>query len=306
MPAAPHKGLDPSALMQRISGAEHLALAVSGGSDSMALLRLVAAWRQGISTTVLTVDHGLRPDSAIEARQVAAWCSGLGLPHVTLAWEGEKPTTGLQAKARAARYDLMTGWCRANAVAWLLTAHTMDDQAETVLMRLARTTSFDSLAGIPEVGVWKGVRLFRPLLGEKRQTLRGYLRGLGQLWIDDPSNGDERFERVRIRKALPVLQELGVTADGLSRFAEQARAVSEGLAAAAADWCRHHARGFDEGYCVVPLADFLDQAAAIRGRILGRLIGTYGSGKGAEPAELALLSAWADGDGSRRRPWAAR
>jgi tRNA(Ile)-lysidine synthase len=266
----------------------------------MALLRLVAAWRLDVQITVLTVDHGLRRESAEEARQVAAWSAGEGLPHVTLVWPGPKPASGVQAKARAARYDLMTGWCRENGAGWLLTAHTLDDQAETVLMRLSRTTSFESLAGIPEVGEWKGVGLFRPLLGDRRETLRGYLRGLGQPWIDDPSNDDERFERVRIRKALPVLRELGVTADGLSRFANEARAVSEGLAAAAAAWCGHHIKGFDEGYCLVPLADFQTQPDAIRSRILGRLVAAYGSGQGAEPAELALLSAWAGGVGSRR------
>ena len=214
VPAAPLKGSDPSRLFQRIPGGERLALAVSGGSDSMALLRLVAAWRNERYVTVLTVDHGLRPDSAKEALQVSAWCMGLGLPHVTLAWQGPKPATGLQVKARAVRYDLMTDWCRAHGVAWLLTAHTMDDQAETVLMRLVRTTSFDSLSGIPEMGEWKGIGLFRPLLGERREGLRAFLNHLGQPWIDDPSNADERFERVRIRKALPMLAELSSNRTG--------------------------------------------------------------------------------------------
>ena len=115
----------------------------------MALLRLALQWANGSARiSVLTLDHGLRPGAAAEAAKVAEWCTLLGVEHHTLRWEGTKPETGLQAKARSARYDLLCNWCKANQVKFLLTGHTMDDQAETVLMRQARTDTAESLAGI--------------------------------------------------------------------------------------------------------------------------------------------------------------
>jgi len=212
----------------------------------MAMLRLAETWSRQRGgepkLSVLTVDHGLRANSAREAGQVAAWCRTLGLDHEVLVWTGAKPETGLQAKARNARYDLMGGWCREHGAAWLLTAHTLEDQAETVLMRLARTTSIDSLAGIPRLGQWQGTRLLRPLLPMSRPALRSWLGELGQSWIDDPSNEDERFERVRIRKAMPLLRELGITAEGLAEFARRAADAVHGLWGAAEDWVAMHVK----------------------------------------------------------------
>ena len=300
MQAALRKGLVPSDLFCRLTKSKPVALAVSGGSDSMALLRLFAAWPDRPAATVLTVDHGLRPESADEAGQVAMWCKSAGLSHVTLRWEGAKPATGLQAKARNARYNLMAGWCREHDVSCLLTAHTMDDQAETVLMRLARTTSFDSLAGIPALGAWQGLEVIRPFLKLRREELRHHLRDLGQDWIDDPSNADRRFERVRIRQALPVLEGLGITTEGLSHLAEAAREVSDGLRGATEDWVKHHVEVFETGYCEVPLEAFIDQTETLKTRILGWLIARLGAGTMPEPGELELLAAWVDVGGSRR------
>ena len=301
MPAAPP---DPDLIFQPVADARHVALAVSGGSDSIAVLRLAEAWSRRRSgeprLTVLTVDHGLRSGSAGEARQVAAWSRALGLDHRILAWTGAKPSTGIQAKARNTRYDLMGDWCRQNGAAWLLTGHTLEDQAETVLMRLARTTSIDSLAGIPRLGQWQGIRLFRPLLSTSRQALRDLLGELGQEWIDDPSNEDERFERVRIRKAMPILTELGITAEGLADFARRAGDAVQGLTGAAEDWVETHVTAHDAGYCTVPLAPFGGRSAEVKMRILGLIVSRYGSGKMPEPHELELLAAWVGSDGSRR------
>ncbi|MBI3672659.1 MAG: tRNA lysidine(34) synthetase TilS [Rhizobiales bacterium] len=226
-------------LFNPISGLAHVALAVSGGSDSLGLAHLA---RRGFAgrLTALTVDHGLRPESAAEARQVAGWMAGLGIDHEILRWQGPKPQTGIQARARAARYDLMANWCAAHGVSHLLTAHTLDDQAETVLMRLARTTSLDSLAGIPRLGRWQGIVLFRPLLAVRREAIRAMLGAAGQQWIDDPSNADRRFERVRIRQALPGLAAIGVTAEALAELAGTAAAAAEALQRAADDWVGQH------------------------------------------------------------------
>ena len=189
-------------ILERFRNGDHLALAVSGGSDSIAMLHLALAERPPSQLVVLTVDHGLRPESRAEVQQVAQWCDALGVEHHILTWDGEKPRTGIQAKARTARYDVMTRWCRENRILTLLTAHTMDDQAETVVMRLARTQSNKSLAGIWPETKWNGVRVVRPLLQQRRAALRDMLRSKNIFWLDDPGNENEAFERVRVRKAM--------------------------------------------------------------------------------------------------------
>lgn len=264
------------------------------------MLRLAAEWTGRPRLSVLTVDHGLRATSAQEAAQVAAWAAQAGLAHVTLNWTSAKPQSGIQAKARAARYDLMSSWCRDHNVEMLLTAHTLEDQAETVLMRMARTASLDSLAGIPRFGQWNTTELFRPLLAEKRLELRAYLASLDQMWIDDPSNDDDRFERVRIRKAMPALAQLGITAEALAELAGRAAEAVHALWGAAEDWIRLHVQEFDTGHCIIALAAFTDLTAALQTRILGGLISRYGSGKIPEPVELEVMAAWAATAGNRR------
>lgn len=213
-----------------------LALAVSGGSDSMAMLHLVLQQRPATSLVVLTVDHGLRDGSQAEAKDVARFCAVHGVEHHTLTWDGEKPSTGIQAKARSARYDLMTNWCAANGVAVLLTAHTMDDQAETVVMRKARTDSLKSLAGIWQESQWNGIRIIRPLLKARREDLREVLRAAGVAWSDDPSNSNAKFERVRVRAALA-----GDDVARLAMVADEARVESARRGAVAKVWLRTHA-----------------------------------------------------------------
>ena len=295
----------------------HLALAVSGGSDSIALMRLAARWGGAEKISVQTVDHGLRAASAGEARQVGEWALALGLDHHVLTWAGEKPVTGIQAKARAARYGLLEAWCREHG-ADLLTAHTIEDQAETVLMRMARSTSLDGLAGIaPERGFGsagfqsasfdgaeasgleaRAPRIIRPLLNTTRERLRAYLNSLGQPWIDDPSNDDTRFERVRIRKAMA---DLNVGAAALAHVADEARAATAALWGAADHWVRAHVQHFAEGYGAAPLDGLAGLDGAIRARALGLLVARYGARGVPEPHERQLLAEWLQsGDGARR------
>ena len=265
----------------------------------MALLRL-AAQAAACRLTVLTVDHGLRPGSAAEARQVGQWCRGLGLAHQTLNWTGASPGSGIQARARKARYDLMADWCNANAASALLTAHSRDDQAETVLMRLLRTDSFDSLAGIPQFGQWHGLPLIRPLLSCRRADLRAYLAALGQDWIEDPSNDDTRFERVRLRRLMPALEETGLTVERLAALAQSCRDVGDAIGAAAGRWCRAHLEQ-EPGLCRFPAAGFGCLPLALRVRILGTVIAHFGGGGTPERAELERLAeAMAAGTLSRR------
>ncbi len=186
--------------MEPLAPAGPLAVAVSGGADSMALLCLAARWGKR-PLTALTVDHGLRAESAEEARRVKGWAEAQGVPHVTLAWRGEKPKANLQAAARAARYGLLAQWCRDARVEGLLLAHTLDDQAETVLLRLARGSGVNGLAAMAPATRLRGVTLLRPLLGISRARIVATLEALRQPWIEDPSNEDTRFARVRLRKA---------------------------------------------------------------------------------------------------------
>jgi tRNA(Ile)-lysidine synthase len=214
-----------------------LALAVSGGSDSISMLHLVAQWaaRQNsqISLIVLSVDHGLRPEAAFECAQVGEWCKTLGLKHVTMQWLGDKPRSGIQAKARLARYTLMTDWCLKNNVPVLLTAHTADDQAETIVMRQSRTSTAKSLAGIWPSRDWNGVQVMRPLLSARRQELRDYLLAQNLTWIDDPSNFNLHYERVRIR------EKLSGNAD-VASSAARALSTVKAIQQKALDWIGSH------------------------------------------------------------------
>ncbi len=182
----------------------HIAVAVSGGADSLALVHLAHRWalRQGGRVTALTVDHGLRPESAEEARKVSAWMTDLGVDHHILKWKGPRPAAGIQEAAREARYDLLTGWCREHDVMHLLVAHHRDDQAETVAMRFGRQSGLDGLAGMPACAHRGGVRLLRPLLCVPRAQLEAMLVKRHLRWIDDPSNRSAHFERIRLRRFL--------------------------------------------------------------------------------------------------------
>jgi tRNA(Ile)-lysidine synthase len=301
----------------------HVALAVSGGSDSTALMRLAKTWADSqqpdLKLTILTVDHGLRPESAEEARRVQEWASFLGLSHHVLDWQGPKPGTGIQARAREARYSLMAGWCRDNGAGLLLTGHTLDDQAETVLMRLERSLSPGSLSGIAPQGNWNGLGLLRPLLKARREALRDYLSAIGQDWIEDASNQDTRYERVRVRHALSGLHGQHVTPERLAALAEASARTNLLLETLAGQWLSSWLMEEEAGICHVPKEPFLVLPEALQQHILARIVRHYGGGQAQpEAEELRRLARWvADGPvrctlggallGRRKRAfWAAR
>jgi tRNA(Ile)-lysidine synthase len=203
--------------------APRLAVAVSGGSDSMALMLLARDWAQarGGRVFALTVDHGLRAESAAEARQVAARCAALGIDHATLRWEGPRPSSGIEAAAREARYRLLEDWCAEHGVLHLLLAHQRDDQAETVLMRLRRGSGAEGLAAMPSITERRDVRLLRPLLSMPRRRLRALLAASGEAWIDDPSNRDPAFLRARLRHEMEGLAARGLGSDRLAALARR-------------------------------------------------------------------------------------
>ncbi len=182
---------------------KQLAVAVSGGADSMALTLLAHQWakKNGFDLTCLTVNHGLRKAATKEALQVAKWCKKQGIAHQTLRYEGEKPTANIMAEARSIRYQLLFGWCREHK-AGLLVAHNLEDQAETFLLRLQRGTGASGLACMPESAERFGIRVMRPLLAVKRQHLEAYLKQRKQPWLEDPTNADPQYARNSLRMAL--------------------------------------------------------------------------------------------------------
>jgi len=231
-----------------------LMLAVSGGADSMALLHLVARWRDQLAEGtrpeiyVATVDHGLRPESRREAEFVAEAAAAAGFSHDILTWTGEKPQSGVQAAAREARLRLLAGLAtrkvkdyarrhgRGDVELAAVTAHTLDDQAETVLMRLARGSGIQGLSGMHPCVERDGLFLLRPLLGTSKVRLVATLQAVGKAWIEDPSNEDHRFERARWREARPVLESLGLTAPAIARSARRLQRVQMMVSEAAGRW----------------------------------------------------------------------
>src|SRR5206468_1406729 len=195
-----------------------IGLAVSGGPDSLALLLLAARARPQL-VEAATVDHALRPESAAEAAFVAELCGRLGVPHqiFTVQWK-EKPETAIQERARIARYRLLGGWAQERGLTAVATAHHVDDQAETFLMRLARGAGVKGLAGMRRLvrGTPAGVSVIRPLLGWRHAELEAICAAAGVSPIDDPSNQDEQFERVRMRQALASSDWLDPKAIGAS------------------------------------------------------------------------------------------
>ncbi len=182
-------------------------LAVSGGPDSTALMGCAASTEPGIPFVVATVDHGLRPGSAAEADEVAGLAARLGLKHRILAWTGPKPAARLQEAARAARYRLLAELARETGADLVLTAHTLDDQAETVLMRLCAGSGPAGLSGMAPARTLVGLTLGRPFLNVPKTRLVATCEERGWPFVRDPSNADPRFGRVRLRRLLPLLAE---------------------------------------------------------------------------------------------------
>jgi tRNA(Ile)-lysidine synthase len=179
-----------------------LAVAVSGGRDSLALALLAHEWAgaRGGHVLALIVDHGLRRESADETRTTRERLAGQGIDSEILLWSGDKPATRIQQAAREARYRLLFEACRRHGILHLMTAHHADDQDETVAMRAARESGPDGLAGMAAAAEHRDLRLLRPLLGVPRARLTATIEARGVGWIDDPSNRDRRFERVRVRQ----------------------------------------------------------------------------------------------------------
>src|SRR3989475_9806863 len=206
---APISAQQAKDLFAHWKAAPALVLAVSGGPDSLALMWLAARWRRALSRgpqlLAVTIDHGLRPEAAREARDVKRLARILDLPHRTMRWSGAKPKTGLPAAARMARYRLLMKAAQASGATHIFTAHTRDDQAETLLMRMLRGSGIAGLAAMARESERDGLWLARPLLDVPKSRLIATLGKAGINFADDPTNRDTAFTRPRLRALLPTL-----------------------------------------------------------------------------------------------------
>jgi tRNA(Ile)-lysidine synthase len=271
-------------LLQAFSSLEafpSVALAVSGGPDSMALMLLARRWarlknRDPAAFAVVTIDHRLRAESAQEAVFVGEQARALGFTHATMPWTGAKPKTGVQAAARRARYDLLAGYCKAHGFDCIVTAHTEDDQAETFLMRLRRGSGVDGLAAIAAVSEVDSPALVRPLLGFSKARLTAYLRASATPFIRDPSNENAAFERVRVRHAMNALASAGVTRSSLAMAASRIRRSREALEKTTEYFLDRHFRVSRLAHGEFCLEAFLAQPEDIALRALARALALIG------------------------------
>jgi tRNA(Ile)-lysidine synthase len=283
---------EADSLFADLSDAPALVIAVSGGPDSTALLWLAARWRKrrrrGPVLIAVTVDHGLRPDSAREAAGVKRFAETLGVAHRTMRWIGEKPATGIQQAARAARYRLLAAAARKAGAQHILTAHTRDDQAETVLHRLARGSGLAGLAGIARLSRFDGLTLVRPCLGLAKGRLIATLQAARIPFVEDPSNEDPRFLRPRLRRMMPALAVEGLDAARLAGFAQRAARANAAIEAAVDAAAARHMTVSEHGLAIETAA-YVQLPTEVALRLLGRAVaGTGNEG----PVELGKLEAF--------------
>lgn len=267
-----------SQLMARFApfeAAPHIAVGVSGGADSMALAVLLSDWtnHQSGRVTALVVDHGLRTESAEEAHAVLNKLNRLGIEAVVLPWTSECVSSGIQARARSARYQLMEDWCRHNAVLHLAIAHHADDQAETVLMRMQKGSGPDGLVGIPHSRELSHCRIVRPLLDIRKSALVSFLVGRGITWVEDPSNKDPKYARTSIREGIKMAE---LDVDGIVQSAARYARAREAAEMNAAGWLARHAKLHPCGYMDLDHEALFYAAEDIRLRVLSRVATVIG------------------------------
>lgn len=328
--ASPVADAEADACFAEFATAPALVLAVSGGPDSTALMLLASRWRQrcsgGPRLLAITIDHGLRPEGRREAAAVKRLAKRLGVDHRTIRWTGPKPATGLQEKARIARYRLLLAAARRAKAPCVLTAHTLDDQAETVLFRIARGSGVAGIGGmarsvsletlLPDraparspgaaVAATDAVQLVRPFLHLEKARLVATLQAAGIGYVQDPSNADPRFSRTRMRGLMTALSAEGLTAHRLAHFADRVRrseAAIQAAVAAASDRI-----GLSPGARSIALdsRELRNMPDEIALRLIGRAIGMVGDEGPVELGKLealndAVMAAVAAGQGRFRR-----
>ena len=253
----------------------HLAVALSGGADSMALTLLADAWAraQGGHITALTVDHALRAESRSEAQQVTAWMRARDIEHHILTPAHDGHSNNLQEAARTWRYRALADFCRAQGILNCLVAHNASDNRETIAHNLARGDTADGTSGMRQSRNVEGVRFLRPLLSIERTELEDYLRTHHAPWVTDPSNQNRRFARVRTRHALAADPARVSELDALIARESTARTARDHALAAAAMQC---ASISPLGFAEIDLAVWRGLAPALGSQLLADCLVTIG------------------------------
>lgn len=264
-----------------------IAVAVSGGPDSMALLhllsQLVAQQKKKTKTEIhaLTFDHGLRAESADEARQVGAWVAGWPqVTHHILKWTGAKPGNAIMEGARDARYGKLSNWCRKHAVNELWLGHHATDQAETFLFRLAKGSGLDGLCVMGERQPYADtpMLLVRPLLSLDKSSIESYCDDMGIPYVRDPSNQDLKYARSRLRQSLPVLENEGLSEARLAATARRLTRARDALDFYAGKIMRN-AVTINKDDAVIKMAALRNAPAEMRIRVIRRVTDEMGAGK---------------------------
>ncbi len=279
--------LTPSLLDKRLQelgvpDSASIAVAVSGGVDSLCLALLASNLTSVPASKhrkifALTVDHGLRPEASSEADFVANILNSVGCDHITLPWRPkEKPKSNIQAKARDARYHLMNEWCEDNGVSYVLLAHHMDDLAETFLMRLMRGSGVYGLSAMPECKKMGSVTYLRPFLGIPKSTFQHTLTVMGKRWLEDPSNSNADFDRVKVRHFLASAALKGLDIETIAGTANRMRRTRKALDHYRALWLREFADFSPFGYVTLSAESFADTPEETILRGVAEIIQTLG------------------------------
>jgi tRNA(Ile)-lysidine synthase len=290
-------GTEAKNLFSDLESSPGLLLAVSGGPDSTALLFLAARWAKSLEQKpkllAATVDHGLRKESKREAADVAKLAKKLGVPHRILNWTGKKPTAGIQQNARQARYALLAEAARKAGAAHIVTAHTLDDQAETVLMRMARGSGIGGLAGMARRSRLDGIVLARPFLDIAKVRLVATLKAANISYAEDASNTDPKYTRARLRPLMTTLVSEGLDARRLAILAARLRRADSALDAETERvMAMLTAEALGQGAITLPAASFAKLPSEIGLRVLGRAVAKRATEGMVELGKLeALLAA---------------
>ncbi len=288
---------EAKSLFSGLQSVPALVLAVSGGPDSTALMVLAARWRDSLKTrpklVAVTVDHGLRKESKAEAAAVARLARKLAIAHRTLRWTGRKPKTGLQEAARLTRYRLLGDAARKAGATHILTAHTLDDQAETVLLRMSHGSGLAGLGAMQRISTVphdEAIFLVRPLLDIAKSRLIATLRAAGIPYADDPSNRDPRFTRARLRGLMNLLAEEGLDAVRLARLARRLRRADAAIERAVEDAVAELFVELPAGPAIaIESRQFSDLPAEVALRLLGRALARLGDEGPVELGKLEML-----------------
>lgn len=283
------------ALFQNFSDYSRILFAVSGGPDSTALLWLAARWRDARKQTpaliAATVDHRLRPEAKQEAAQAAMLARKLKIQHHVLSWRGKKPKTGVPEAARVARYELLISLARRTGAQAIVTAHTRDDQAETMLHRIGRGSGLTGLAGIRRKSERDGVVILRPLLGVSKLRLESLLRKEGISFAVDPTNSDCNFLRPRLRRLAPMLAKEGIDSARLSLLAKRVSRAEAAIETAVREALPRATLPSNKNCVCYDARTFFALPEEIGLRLLGRAVGHAGHEGPVELGKLETLHA---------------